>query len=776
MQRLQSLLKLRSLRNLPLPSYPFEIAMVNFEKFVQPISNFFRGVYEEGRDWVFKYFLPKPLLVLLAGYAGVLMLGKSMGLLEGASAGDPSRWTGNRVVLTGLITSQPDPRPRGTVYILRAETLRITGDPHSTHSVNGLVFIQIGGAPSGFGSPNDRLEIFGKITQPKSTKIPGVFDYDEYLHNHGIHSQIYTSARSVRNLGPSREYSLRRAGWRIHQIIVEIFSRYLDPEKEAVLSGLAVGDRPRFHPEIKRIFVESGTMHILVASGSNVAFVIGVWYLLARFLLRFPRKMAVLSSLPGVWAYVLIVGGDPPILRAGVMATAGITGYLLAREDKAFHSLTLAALAMIILNPRTLFDVGFQMSFATVFGLLYYLPKIQPWIWRSPSYLRWLYLLAGSTITAQIWLWPITAVVFKKFYPVSLIANIFVIPLAAGGLTAGLLLLISHSIHFHLIYMPHILSGFQSLTSLYLQFLINLVRFFADHPGKIIWLKSPSYLWCCVFYLGCLSVSHLRLRKAARLGFSLSLSFIFFSFISGLKSPVPQGALSVIWLSAGREISTVIQSGKTTILINPPAKDTDGALEKIFLPFLSEKNISELDAVLFSHPPSNIPELKKLFSKKLPAKKFISLAEPEAKFKIPPFTFQSLPGATRSAPEIPLLIRYEKTNILLSHYLPTKTQKFILQSGLKRIDILQSRFSDRQRWEVEFLQRYKPRLLVETGFDSPRQPSCPPWEGLETIVVQKRGWFELLKEPDQEKGRNFAARFFFLKKWMARKPDKKPPA
>src|SRR5207247_1401312 len=120
--------------------------------------------------------------------------------------------------------------------------------------------------------------------------------------------------------------------------------------------GLVVGTRPRFNAEIRHIFLDSGTMHILVASGSNVAFVMAFWFFICRLLFRLPRRWCLLSSLPLIGGYVVVAGADPPICRAGLMATVGIVSYLLAREDRPYHALALAAWVILIIEPRALFD------------------------------------------------------------------------------------------------------------------------------------------------------------------------------------------------------------------------------------------------------------------------------------------------------------------------------------------------------------------------------------------------------------------------------------
>jgi competence protein ComEC len=211
--------------------------------------------------------------------------------------------------------------------------------------------------------------------------------------------------------------------------VVSVFERRLEKEEAAIFSGLVAGRRPRFQDEVKRVFTESGTMHVLVASGSNIAFVAGLWYLLVRLIVRWPRTVALLSSLPAVWAYAFLAGLDAPILRAAIMATLGFIAHALGREDRAFHALGVAALGMLIVDPLLISDLGFRMSFLTVTGILLTLPRISLLIPPSWNLGRKIVQLLAASLVAEAWLVPITMGVFKRIYPMGLPANTLVVPL-----------------------------------------------------------------------------------------------------------------------------------------------------------------------------------------------------------------------------------------------------------------------------------------------------------------------------------------------------------
>ncbi len=718
---------------------------------MKKVANFILGLAwrmrEECRAGRRLYLFRRPLALLLLAYCAGLLVAKKTGFLDRVPPLDPVRWEGRPAAVTGVVLSHPDPRPKGCVYLLRVETVSLFGEAgRETHSAAGTVLLHLAKASESLAGPGDRLRARGRLRAPRASKIPGTFDYADYLGNRGIHSLLYTSAASVENLGPSGFYRPTRAGWTLKRTVIGVFNRNLTPPQAAVLAGLVVGSRPRFHPEIKRIFVESGTMHILVASGSNAAFVVGLWFLFARLLFRLKRAWALGTSLPAVWLYVLLVGMEPPILRAGIMASVAILAYLTAREDRAYHALTVAALVTLVSDPRALFDVGFQMSFTTVFGMLYFLPHLDPWMAARRPVIKWALRLAAATLTAQIWLAPLTAAVFKRFFPIGLLSNLVMIPLAAFGLAAGLALAVLDFAH-------GTVPWFSRAIGAYVQILIDLARFFADHPGKSFWTASPSGIWIAGFYLACFSVVGLKRFWMSRLAFAAAVIMLAAGSWLGkpgrrpeTKSPetTSPAALTVTWIDVGRRLSVLIQtSDNHNILINPGTSEPFDAAERILMPYLSERRVRALDAVILAGAdPKQTSGLDSLH-KSLEVKTVVDCRKARRFYSWGGLKLEVLPGSKSLKTDAPLWITYGKARLLLAHVLPLKTQDELLRRGVRRVDVFQGRFSEKLRWRADFVGGIKPKTLIETGFVSEKRPTRPPWPDRQPIVPQKLGWYEL---------------------------------
>lgn len=673
------------------------------------LKQIYSALANEIGAWRQLYFFRRPVLMALAFYCLGILIAKQAGLWDQASKNDPSQWAGQRATLIGVVSSHPDTRPTGCVYRIQVETIE-TFDPRERHSVQGQLLVQVIKSTSALAAPGDRIRASGRLQKPKSSLIPGVFDYQDYLANQGIGTLMYTSSRSFENLGSSGEYDLSRWGWKIKQKAVKIFDSNLNSDQSTVLSGLSVGNRPRFNPEIRRIFIESGTMHVLVASGSNVAFVIAIWFLLSR-LVRIPRRWALASALPSVWLYVLVAGADAPIARAGLMGTVGILSHLFNREDRPYQALGLTAFLLLMVNPLALFDIGFQMSFGTVFGLIYFLSPLENIIQKAPPWTRWPLRLLAATCTAQLWIAPVTAATFQRFFPVSVLSNLLVVPLAAVGLHAGFM--VGAVEIFHWVKPPFIF-----LTKLYLSGLIGLTRFFADQMGQSVWVAPFPLMSVVGFYVLLLTSLHLRHSILSRLLFFLGLLFLGTGFLLRPSRRLPVHSMSVTWVDTGKRLTTLIEtSDGKKILINPGPTEPVDTTERILMPFLTRAGIHSLDAVIITDPDLS---------------RTASVASLVKWVQVSTVVVCNAPALWISDGERTLLILSKPT---------LKVQDALLSTKLSGTTVIQTHFPRNWKWRQNFLERFEPELLIETNMVSAFHPSVPPWEAVDLVIPQKCGWY-----------------------------------
>jgi len=197
------------------------------------------------------------------------------------------------------------------------------------------------------------------------------FDEQTWLRRHGIH--VVLAGDSWRLVGHRRGlggFGDRLRGWLANSVAGELHG-----ERRGVLLGVVLGDEQGLNERLRKDFRASGLYHLLAVSGQNVALV-AMGALMLAWLLGIPRWLGQLGALASIGGYVLAVGAQPSVVRAGVAGALGSVAWLTARSTDRWYFLLLGALALLAWNPYVLFDAGFQLSFAAVVAIFTLAPRL----------------------------------------------------------------------------------------------------------------------------------------------------------------------------------------------------------------------------------------------------------------------------------------------------------------------------------------------------------------------------------------------------------------
>jgi competence protein ComEC len=198
------------------------------------------------------------------------------------------------------------------------------------------------------------------------------FDERVWLRRHGVHVVLRLDDWTV----VGRRGGLGGLADRLRRWLRGSTARGLRGERAAVLEGVVLGDDGGLSDELRQRFRASGLYHLLAVSGQNVALVAAGALLLA-WLVGAPRWAGQLGALAGIGAYVLAVGPQPSVVRAGIAGALGSLAWLTARMTDRWHFLLVGAAVLLAWNPYTLFDAGFQLSFAAVVAIFVLVPCLR---------------------------------------------------------------------------------------------------------------------------------------------------------------------------------------------------------------------------------------------------------------------------------------------------------------------------------------------------------------------------------------------------------------
>jgi len=328
--------------------------------------------------------------------------------------------------LSGFIDSAPEIKDNRASFIFRVQEAQ-SGE--FKWRCCGKVLVNLDFAQE--LSYGDNLMLVGNLRRPYSFKSGQ--GYKEFLARQGIYllMRIKDMRQIIRQDGNSGS-RLMGFSFRLRQKMEGIIRRYLPDLEASILSAMVLGQRRGISWLVNNSMVRSGTVHILVVSGFNVGIVAFIVNLLLK-ITRIRRKARIILTVICLIIYCLITGASNPVIRATVMGSVFLLAYLFKRQPDIYNSLACAALFILLVNPRQLFDVGFQLSFASVGAIVYFYPKLRRFL-RVEEYrgrvLR--FICDGLLVSLSAWMGTmgIIAYNFRIISPVTVLANLLIAPLA----------------------------------------------------------------------------------------------------------------------------------------------------------------------------------------------------------------------------------------------------------------------------------------------------------------------------------------------------------
>ena len=273
------------------------------------------------------------------------------------------------------------------------------------------------------------LDALVRVTAPRGPK--NGFDERTWLRRQGVHVVLFVDRWRI----TGRRRGLGGVADALRRQLQGSVARGLTGYRAAVLEGVVLGEDSGLSEELRRRFRASGLYHLLAVSGQNVALVAGSVLLLA-WLLAIPRLVGQLSALAAICGYVLAVGAQPSVIRAGVAGALGCLAWLTARAADRWHLLLVGAIVLLAWNPYTLLDAGFQFSFAAVLAIFLLVPRFRHFLEGYP--LGSLRLVVAISAACGLATAPIAWFHFHSVQLLTVPANALAAPVVAPLLALAL--------------------------------------------------------------------------------------------------------------------------------------------------------------------------------------------------------------------------------------------------------------------------------------------------------------------------------------------------
>lgn len=465
--------------------------------------------------------------------------------------------------------------------------------------------------------PGYVIEFTGRLRKLQPPTNPGEFDSQWYMHINGISGTIliiHPDDINIVNIGKINP--VWNQVYKIRSNLKSLINKSLPYPESTVLTGILLGRRKELPTYMEKIFRDTGTLHILAASGLHVSILIASLILFFR-LIGFKSRFSYLLAIPPVLLYILLAGASPSIVRASIMGILFLIATCIGKDYHYLNSLFISAFIMLVINPYNLFLVGFQFSFIIVLGvLIFYKPmlrllpereKIRKYLKEHTTdsisvilsaFYRFCISILVISIIVQVTIIPISAFYFNKISLVNIPSNFIVVPLSSILIPMGFI--------GGLVSMIHAGIGELIISTLYLplHFSIQALAFLGNFSFSTISIPSPSPIFFVLYY-SLLMLFGIKYNPVKRYRL-LSASII----IAGLSVLSILGALElthterIIVFNTDRIGTVLMQRKRECFLFVYGQKDgwrtANNELSYRVLPYMKKQGLSEITALIIT--------------------------------------------------------------------------------------------------------------------------------------------------------------------------------
>lgn len=549
-------------------------------------------------------------------------------------------FAGHWVTIQGTVSQEEDVRIDRIYYYL--DVRQISLGPQKK-KIKGRVLVRVP-APAPVYGYGDLLAVHGVLIQPEEPGNPGQFNYRAYLTRQKINTVLMVKdPKNIKRLGKEKGNPFIYAVLTLKEKLVKVSQQTLPLAQAALVNGIVFGTQGQIERETWDLFSQTGIVHILSVSGLHVGLVVAGILALLRILRLAPAYTAPVTTF-GLLFYALLCGLGPAVTRATLMALLLLWAYHLNRAHDWPTTLAVAAFLSLLWHPLSLYDLGFQLSFAATWGILYLGPLLNQFLNRFSAWPKGIRDIIWVTLAAQLGTLPLVAWYYNLLQPVSMLANIVAAPLTglilALGVGASLLGLIS---------LP--LAGLINAgTSFVIELFISMTSFIRLIPGGIIYVATPPLYLVLAWYpllfgavnlLSRFSRSEVRGSRfeddqKGKTGLKVKnkriiypVSFIFIFIILGaalISTKNKEQELTVHFIDVGQGDSILIQTpqGKNMLLDTGGWREEfireDGAGNKVVVPYLRRLGVRKIDVLVLTHPDEDHAGGAKAVLKNFPVK------------------------------------------------------------------------------------------------------------------------------------------------------------
>jgi competence protein ComEC len=374
--------------------------------------------------------------------------------------------------VTGVVSAPPIAAHRLKV---RLAVQSLENEQDSLQKASGMILCYLDStAESAALKYGDIIAFRARVSAVTPPLNPYETDMQAVLHTQNVHHRAFIKANTWQKIGENGGSPLFATTYKWQRTCINaLYAAVPSREEQAVAAALLIGYTDDISDEVKAAYINTGSMHVLSVSGLHV----GLLYIALDWLLRRVKTkhkawkwFSVLLQLVFLWTFAFVTGASAAVLRSAAMLSIVIFGNAIQRNTSGYNTLTATAFGLLCVNPFWVWNIGFQLSFLAVLGLLFLyrpvyqlvtvdfgLPKIKKTapktikyrFWSSTEWLvDWAWNVTAVSIAAQITTLPLALYYFHQFPLYFWFSGLIVIPLATLALWLGVLAILTNWLPF----------------------------------------------------------------------------------------------------------------------------------------------------------------------------------------------------------------------------------------------------------------------------------------------------------------------------------------
>ena len=445
----------------------------------------------------------------------------------------------------------------------------------------------------------DKIKFNGTYIKPDGQRNYGGFDYSLYLKTKKIYGTF--EANNVKVISNNTTGKINQIIYRIRKYIKNILEEKLGKDEAFLAIGIIIGEKINIPDKIKEDFKNANLAHMIAISGTHFSYVILIMTYINNIIKR--KRLGQFLTITVIILFMYITGNTASVIRAGVMAIMVIIASILHKRQDVWNNIAISLLIQIVNNPYIIFDIGLQLSYGVVIGILTFYKNISKIIIKNKKNKMGIYILNTIiiTISANIVIIPITLFHFNTISLSFIISNLVASPIL------GLIIIIAFMLICASTILKSLINPFWKILDILLKIFIKITNICANLPLSKIYVVTPKIILIILFYFVILLINKITIKSNYKLAKSYLIGSLVIVILLNFAVPIltsKRNNLEINFIDVGQGDSTLIRVNNKNILVDGGGSLDSSSFdigEKVLFPYLLDRGVYGIDYIIVSH-------------------------------------------------------------------------------------------------------------------------------------------------------------------------------